>query len=167
MSRKRESPQDLYEVAKQKTRRLKPKERQAVIMYLEEQDEIQSNYQLAALFQCDEKAIRRDRQVVMQEYSSQITPDNAMKFVARYLKDQDELIRKAKAGLDQTTPGGLMHSKYVALLSDLQARKIKTLQDISVVPKELGHLSVTEEIWQASVSEDGVTGVQRVDGENN
>lgn len=120
-----------------------------------------SNYQLAELFQCDEKIIRIDKKKLLKALASSITPENAMGFVARYIQEHDDLIAKAKKGLDKTTAGGSSHRAYLALLSELALKRLKALQEIGVVRKELGNLNVSKEVWQASVDEDGITSVEK------
>jgi hypothetical protein len=52
---------------------------------------------------------------------------------------------------------------FLRLLSDLRKRHIALLQEVSVVPKELGNLNITEEIWTAEVSRDDVVSVTKTD----
>jgi hypothetical protein len=156
------NPEQLYEIAKDNKRKLTPRERREVIVWLDESDELPSNRELARVFQCDERLIRLDKQAIMREYAAGVTPDSAMGFVARYLKGHDDLIRYAKLGLDSSAPGGMQHEKYLKLLSDLELRRVKLLQDIGVIPKELGHLSIAEENWVAEVDVmSGITNVTR------
>jgi hypothetical protein len=154
------SPDKLWTEAQQ-GKKLTPRERRAVIAHLESEGEFINNYELAGIFGVDEKAIRRDRKRVLTDYANAINPDVAMEFVAKYLKDHDLLIANARRGMAQAAPGGITHIKYLALLSDLSSSRIKLLQDIGVVQKELGHLNVSEEVWEATVSDEGITGVQK------
>lgn len=156
-----DSPTGLWEAAKAGTKKLTAAERRLVLAYLEEEGQVLSNYQLADVFQVDEKVIRKDRKELLREYTATITPEYALGFVASYLKSHDDLIRKTKIGLEKCQPGTLGHQNYVRLLSDLETKRMKLLQEIGAVPKELGHLNVSEERWVAVVSEEGVTSVQR------
>lgn len=153
-----DSPEFLLDAAK--SRKLTAAERRLVLAHLEELGTSQSNYQLAALFGVDEKVIRKDRKELLQEYTKTISPEHALSFVASYLKSHDDLIRKTKFGLEKCLPGTLGHQNYLRLLSDLESKRMKLLQEIGAVPKELGHLNVSEERWVAVVSTDGVTSVR-------
>lgn len=157
------SPADLYAAA-QKGERLTPKERRSVIAYLDETDQHASNYELARLFQCDEKAIRRDKERLLRRYASHINPKAAIVYVAKYTKEHDALIRSAKEGLRKQTAGTAAHQQYLRLVSDLEERRIAKLQSIGIVPKELGAQTVSEESWVAEFTDDGVALVHQDDG---
>lgn len=159
-----ESPDKLYAEA-QNGRKLSAPERRRVIAYLDEIQEHYSNYQLAAVFGCDEKLIRLDRKRLMRAYANAITPENAMGFVADYIKTHDELIARSRKALDGLTEGGQSHRAYIALISELTQKRLKALQDIGVVERELGHLNVSEEKWVATVSKEGITSVGKDAGQ--
>jgi hypothetical protein len=130
-----------------------------VIRYLDELDDehpYSNNYKLASLFTVDEKVIRTDRKKIVTRFAGTITPDRAMLYVGHYMKDHDKLIRQAEAGLRTAKPGSIAHQQYVRLISDLHTKKVKLLQETGVMPKELGHLNVSEEVWEATVSQTGI-----------
>lgn len=160
-----DSAEQLLAIAKAKTRKLTSAERRVVLAYLEEVgDDVHgysTNYKLADLFEVDEKVIRSDKKRLLQEYAQHITPEHAMGFVAAYLRAHDELLRRTRQGLSKAVPGSLGHQNYLRLLSDLETKRMKMLQDIGAVPKELGHMQISEERWVATVSDDGVTSVNR------
>jgi len=130
------------------------------VAFLEEfDDKTYTHVELADLFKVDEAVIRRDRKKSLVVFSQQISPAHALAFVAEAVKEINVLIRKCKKGLDEATPLTLSHLKYIELMSALQMRRLKILQEVGVVPKELGHLSMSEEEWIAEVNPDGVTSV--------
>lgn len=152
----------------QNKRRLTTEERRSVLAYISEYGFKEngkyrdlSNYELADLFQVTEAAIRKDKKKILREHSGELTPEDSMQFVQGFLFEHNALIRKAKEGLNKSPEGSLTHIRYLQVLSDLESRKIKLLQESGLLPKELGHLSVTEEEWHAYVLEDGVTGVTK------
>jgi hypothetical protein len=162
------SVSELLEIAKRKSRKVKPDERRRVIRLLEESwstagyPQEPSNYELADLFDVDESIIRRDKRKIEKEYTSVITPDDAMSFVGWYCKGIDALIRDARAGMLASPLGSLGHQNYIKILADLRKRKIEMLQEIGAIPKELGTLNTTEETWEAYVLPDGTTGNQKM-----
>ena len=168
MAKKSVSPEDLLKVAIAKERKLTSKERRTVLAFLMDQKidpvakTFRSNYQLADLFGVSESMIRNDKKRILRDYSSNITPDQAMAFVTDALRAQDRLIRRAEAALMECESGGLAEREYIELLDKLEARKLKVAQDIGIVAKELGRLQVVEENWEATVSEDGITSVSQV-----
>lgn len=121
-----------------------------------------SNVEMAALFQVDEAVIRRDKKKVLKEQSGSLTPEESMEFVQDFLFEHNALIRRAKEGANHSPLGTLTHIRYIQTLSVLFQQKIKILQETGLLPKELGHMSVTDEQWRAYVLEDGVTGVEKV-----
>lgn len=157
------TPTELYQAA-QNGQKLTPQERRKVIANLEEAGEMPSNYELAALFQVDEKVIRRDRKRVLRHYAAQITPAQAMTFVAKYLRTQERLLNGSLQGLAKAQPGTTNYFNYAKLASDLQERILTKLQAIGIVPKEFGGMAVTKEAWVAEFSDAGVASVRPDDG---
>ena len=165
---------ELFEIAQSKTRKLTPQERREVITYLEEAgardksgvSKPLSNYQLAELFDVDVKVIRVDKKKILKEYTSAITPDEAMVFVGTFMQGHDDLLRRTVKALNEIPHGTLTHAKYLQLASDLHKRRVQMLQEIGALPKELGNLNVNEELWEAYISDDGqgnaTSGVRRV-----
>lgn len=156
-------PADLY-VDAQKGIKLSQRERRQVITYLDEAGETPTNSELAKVFQVDEKVIRRDRSRLLRQYGSQISPTHAIMFVAKYVRNQEQLLKSAKLALSKATQGTLAHQNYLKLCSDLEERILTKLQSIGVVPKELGHMTVTEEKWVAEFADNGVASVRPDDG---
>lgn len=157
----KETVETLLDIAKRKARKLRPGERRRCIVYLEELGESHSTRELAEIFGVGESVIAQDRKRILKLYATELTPAHALQFVADSLRGHDDLIRRARAGLRSTVEGTLMHQKYVEQLSQLELRRIKILQEIGVVAKELGHLNVSEEVWYAKVSEDGIVSVSQ------
>lgn len=167
-------PSELLEIAKTKTRKLTPRERRSLISFIDEAGVKDAsghpveytNYELAALLDVDEKTIRLDKRRILKEYASIITPEDAMSFVAEFVKGHDDLLRRAYAGLRQSPEGTLAHQNYLKILSDLSKRRVTMLQEIGAIPKELGNLNVNQELWEAYVLDDkkgnATSGVRRV-----
>jgi hypothetical protein len=166
-----QTAEQLLTLAQTRARKLTIGERRTVIAYLEDTGEdhvsYSSNYKLAELFGVDEKVIRDDKKKLLQEYAQHITPEYAMGFVAAYLRAHDDLLRRTRHGLSKAVPGSLGHQNYLRLLSDLETKRMKLLQEIGAVPRELGHMQISEERWIATVSEDGVTSVHQEPVGNN
>jgi hypothetical protein len=144
---------------------LTPRERREAVAYLDDHgfgddNRDLSNYELADLFDVSEKIIREDKKRILAEYTSVISPAEALSYVGQYLRSHDGLIVRAKHGLAKSKPGTQAHQHYLRLISDLEAKRIQILQEIGAVPKELGRLNVTEERWVATVSNDGIVTCQ-------
>jgi hypothetical protein len=103
--------------------------------------------------------IRVDKKVIEKKAGELISPAKAVSYVVGSFKVLDRLIRSAELGMDQTELGTQGHREYIKVLADLDARRFKMAQDISIVPKELGRLQITEEHWIAETSADGTTTV--------
>ena len=167
-------PSELLEVAKAKSRKLTPRERRTVIKFVDDagvkdangKPVEYTNYELAALLNVDEKTIRIDKRKILKEYTSIITPEDALTFVGEFIKGHDDLMRRAFAGLRQSPDGTLAHQNYLKIISDLHKRRVAMLQEIGAIPKELGNLNVNQELWEAYVLDDkkgnATSGVKRV-----
>lgn len=159
--------EELYAIAMVGERRLTPKERRRVMVWLDSlrYSELGKPYRttstLASLFEVGESAIADDRKAIAAAYAKTLTPDQAMSLVGRYLRSHDRLLAGVEAGLDQALPGGQRHCEYLKLYSDLTSRQIKLAQEIGLIRKELGHLQVSEEVWVATTSAEGVTTVSQ------
>jgi hypothetical protein len=157
------SVSELFEIANTGTRKLTPRERRRVIQFCDDHGvEDQSgkpkdfsNYELAKIFSVDEKIIRNDKKKLLKNYTSAITPEDAMSYVGEFVQGHDRLMRHAFRGLKASPEGTLSHQNYIKILSDLHKRKVGMLQEIGALPKELGHLNVSEEHWEAYIQDDG------------
>ena len=161
-------PMELLKDAQNKVR-LTSVDRRRVIAYIAEYGYKEngkykdlSNVEMAELFQVDEAVIRRDKKKIAKEQSGTLSPEESMEFVHEFLQEHNALIRRAKEGLNQAPGGTLNHVRYIQTISVLAQQKIKILQETGILPKELGHLGVTQEDWRAYVLEDGVTGVEKI-----
>ena len=157
------SPADLYKSAQQGNK-LTPTERRSVISYLEETGTQASNWELAQLFQVDEKVIRRDRLRLLRQYASQINPKLAMQYVAKYARSHERYLSQAREALSKAQVGTLSHQNYLKLCSDLEQRLLGVMQDVGIVPKELGHMAISKEEWVAEFDDAGVAHVRENDG---
>lgn len=158
------SPADLYADAQKGTAKLSPQERRLVIAHLEEIGEVPSNYELARLLLVDEKVIRRDRLRILRQYASSLTPTQAMSFVAKYVRNQERYLSAARVALSKASSGTLAHQQYIKLCSDVEERIMTKLQSIGIVPKELGHMSISKEEWIAEFADNGIATVRQDDG---
>jgi hypothetical protein len=161
------TPQELLDLARL-GKKLKPKERQAVVTWLEGTGTMEQfgDYQLSQILQCKPTAIRRMVKKARQGFATAITAEDAMQYMVNYLRSNDTLIRECrKQVLDPAVVGTGLHPVYIRLLKELEAEKIEMLQSIGVIPKELGRMTAVEENWKATISTEGVTGVHEVENE--
>lgn len=155
------TPEELFDLAKC-GRKLKPKERQAVVTWLESRGKIEEigEHQLAFILKCKAGSVRTYIKKARLGFAAAITAEDAMGYMARYLRSTDALIGECKTQLaDPDMRGTGLHLGYMRLLKEIEAEKIEKLQSIGVIPKELGRLTSVKEEWKATVSDEGVTGV--------
>jgi hypothetical protein len=175
------TPERLWAIAESKERKLSVDERREVLRWLDEDGRREmpdpddpsktivvtirsySNYRLGEVFQVSEKQIRKDRALIRKMAMDALTPEQGLAFVEGFLREHNALIRRAEDGLEACVPGSQTQVMFLRLLSDLRKRHIALLQEVSVVPKELGNLNITEEIWTAEVSRDDVVSVTKTD----
>jgi hypothetical protein len=161
------TPEELFDLAKC-GKRLKPKERVAVVTWLEGSGRLEEigEYQLARILQCKPASVRNYIKKARLVFASAISAEDAMAYMVSYLRSTDALIKECKAQLKNTNLHGTgLHLGYMRLLKEVEAEKIEKLQSIGVIPKELGRLTAIKEEWKATVSDEGVTGVHSVGGD--
>lgn len=167
MSKTKSIPIDLlWGLAKSGQRKLTASERRRVLIYLEDVGESQqyTNHDLAKIFQVSDTVIHLDKKRILTTYADSLTPDQAMQFVARQLKDIETLITTAKKGLQKNETGTLGERFYIDTLKGLYKERFSIYQEVGIVKKELGSLNISEEKWVATVDVDtGECGVHRDD----
>lgn len=156
------TPQELLELARL-GQKLKPKERQAVISWLEVSGEIEKygEHQLSQILQCKPATIKGYIHKARRTQAQAITAEDAMNYMVSFLRSTDVMIKECKKMvMDPKIAGSGIHPVYMRLLKELESEKIEKLQSIGVIPKELGRMTAVEEHWEATVSEKGVTAVR-------
>jgi hypothetical protein len=159
------TPEDLFDLAKC-GKRLKPKERMSVVMWLEGSGKLEEvgEYQLAKILQCKPASVRNYVKKAREGFAAAISAEDAMAYMVSYLRSSDALIRECKDQIKNPAMHGTgLHLGYMRLLKEVEAEKIEKLQSIGVIPKELGRLTAIKEEWKATVSDEGVTGVHSVE----
>lgn len=159
--RARYSVEELLDQARNRTRKLTARERKLAIEALDSEGRRPKPLnELVGLFGVSRTQITRDRLALHRKAGDSLSASDASQIVAEYLRDLDRQIENIQSLLDQTgddaavVAGSLVHVNYEKLLADLRERRIAKLQEIGVVPKELGRLNVREEVWKAVVAED-------------
>lgn len=146
----------LWEEAQAGQRKLTPTERRRVLVYLDEIGETKlSNVELAKIFKVTERVIREDRDRLLRDLGATLTPEAQVYFVARQLRDLDQLIVTGKRGLQENERGTLAERFYLETLLKLYKERRETLEGVGVIRKELGTLNIAEEHWVATVDETG------------
>lgn len=148
--------------------KVKPKDRLAAIVYLERTGKIEEykEKQLADIFKVSIAAIARDRAAARQMFAEAISADEAMNYMAEFVRNYDILIAEARKALKQVEPGMIAHQSYLRILADLWDKKIDRLQGIGVIPKELGRLTTIKEEWIAEAAHDtGVVSVRQAEAD--
>lgn len=144
-------------------RKLKPKERLAVMVHLEKTGDVNQypDSQLAKLLGCKLSTLAQYRNKARATVASAISPDEAMNYMAEFVRLQDLLIQEAREGLRSAPKNSGVHQGYMRLLKEVSAEKIEKLQSIGVIPKELGRLTTISEEWVATISAEDVASCNR------
>lgn len=122
------------------------------------------DHQLSAILGCKPHSIRRMVRKAQQGIAAAITEKQAMEYMADFLGSINVMIKECrKQVLDPNMAGQGLHPVYIRLLKELESEKIEKLQSIGVIPKELGRMTAVEEVWEARVSDKGVTSVREVE----
>lgn len=159
---------ELLEIFSTRSRLLKAKERQQLLVHWDEQlaqgQPRPSRAELAEQFGVARKQIDTDYRNILSRFAAAISPEKAMEYVGRVLLIHERLVREALGGLEISLPGSLSHQAYLKIASDLAERELKTLQSVGIVREELGRMTVTEERWVATIDEFGTVSSSVDDG---
>lgn len=153
------TPKELFERA-QLGAKLKPRERLDVMVWLEKSGEI-ANWQenkLAQVMGCKVGSLRKVRNSAQRVVASAISPNEAMNYMAEFVRIHDFLIAEATTAIKQGPGNTGLHQGYMRLLMEASGEKVAKLQSIGVIPKELGRLTTVAEEWTAVIV-DGVASV--------
>lgn len=157
----RHSPQDLIDAA-HLGRKLKPSERLQVVVHLEKEGEIKkyTERDLAKLLGCSIANLRKYRQQTREMMAAAISADEAMNYMADFVRAYDILLKRAEEGLNAAKPNTGLHQGYLRIIAELWDNKINKLQSVGVIPKELGRLTSLKEEWIAEASPEGIISVR-------
>lgn len=160
------SPEELLQRA-QLGAKLKPKERLEVVLWLERTGNIQSypDGKLAQALGCKVNGIKKLRAEARHALASAIAPEEAMNYMAEFVRVHDLLIAEAIDGMKGAPKFSQAHQGYMKLLMEASSQKVAKLQSIGVIPKELGRLTTVAEKWVATISND-VASVQLASGDS-
>ena len=153
------TPEELFAAA-QLGKKLKPKERLTVMVWLEKTGEAADwkDGQLAQTLGCKVGTLHVLRKNAQKYVAALISPDEAMNYMAEFVRLQDLLIKEALAGIKAGPVSTGIHQGYMRLLMEVSDAKVAKLQSIGVIPKELGRLTTVAEEWTATIA-DGVASV--------
>lgn len=162
------TPEELLDLA-QLGRKLKPRERVQVMVWLERSGEIDkySEHDVAKIFGCKVGAVKKYRRKARTELASAITAEEAMNYMADFVRSLNYVIKEAKEALkDDRMRGTGIGQAYLRILMDAESEKVDKLQSVGVIPKELGRLTTVKEEWVAEVSPDGPVSCRPADTDN-
>jgi hypothetical protein len=148
------TPEELFQRA-QLGATLRPKERKAVMVWLEKSGEI-LNWQdnkLASALGCKVGSLRKLRLDAQRVVAAAISPEQAMNYMAEFVRLHDLLIKEAVDGIKGAPKHSGAHQAYMRLLMEASGEKVAKLQSIGVIPKELGRLTTVAEEWTATITE--------------
>jgi hypothetical protein len=160
------SPKELLDLA-QMGKKLKPKERHYIMVWLEKSGEIESWQEdaLAKALGCRVVKLRDLRRQAQNAIANLISPAEAMGYMTEYLRHSDLLIAQAIHGVKNAPANTQLHQGYMRLLMEASSEKVTKLQSIGVIPKELGRLTTVSEEWTAVISPEGVVSNHRALGD--
>lgn len=152
---------ELWEDAKNGTRKLTSTERRRVLVYLQELGVHITNVELSRTFRISERQLREDRKRVLRSLGEDLTPDAQITIVAGLVQEYDQAIGRIKRALATLNPGDRLEREYVETLMKVLHEKRSTYENIGVIRKELGTINVAEEHWIATANiETGELNVQ-------
>lgn len=128
--------------------------------------DIYTNEELASLFGVTVDEIANDMAIIIHERNEVIGSISPVDFISEYLENQKYAINKMKGEIETGALFGPEKIRALEKYSIALARLLDSMQSLGALPKELGHLSVVEEKWVASIADGGFVSVESVKEDN-
>lgn len=146
--------------------KLSIEDRRDAVMYLMGVRPDLNNLELARIFKVNEKTIRTDKELIRKRVAEEIVKGDD---ISLFVSDLRRAFENIKAELAKSTKRcqygtntWLAHKKFEW---DLEQGIIARLQDLGVLPKNLGNLTKTEFVFKAHVTKGGGVNVTPVESQ--
>jgi len=156
-------PQLLWQEAQEKDRKLTPSERRRVVMWLQHSHPELFNTDIARVLGVSDKLIRNDKELIRKKAAEEIKNDSIELIISdiiqvynKQAQDLERSKRKAVLGKGEYR----MHSLAVAQIENM---KLKALQDVGWIPKNLGTGFTESYSYVVDVGENGMIKTQKVE----
>ena len=137
-------------------RQLKSTERQHCVAYLMTHQADLTNNELAAMFGVSEKQIRQDLQKIRRDKARRLKEDDLKLVIADIVINFERQVKDIEKSKTKAKPGSRDFLEHCKAIFNLEAQKVKLLQDLGFYPKDLGKMTVAKFEFQASI--DSTTG---------
>jgi hypothetical protein len=136
--------------------KLEAEDRRDAVMYLMGVRPDLNNLELARVFKVNEKTIRTDKELIRKRVAEEIVKGDDISLFVSDLRRAFENIKndlaKSTKKCEMGTNTWLAHKKFEW---ELEQGIVARLQDLGVLPKNLGNLTKTEFIFKAHVAKGG------------
>jgi hypothetical protein len=139
----------------EKGEKLTPKERRQCIGYFMVAEPETSNTDLAALFRVSERMIRFDQKAIKEQIAKEYAGLDPTVIVGELMMMRDRQIANIERSLKKAVEGSRTYLAHCVAINKILTDTTKTLQDLGVLPKELGNLQVESYEYKAYVIKDG------------
>lgn len=142
--------------------RLTAVQRRHALQFLKVTEPGLTNDELASLFKVTPRQIRLDRQHLRKAAAQELVEDDVMLVISdmkESIKAQIRLLEKSRGDCRSGSREYLEHCKAIA---DLELKLNKAFQDLGLMPKNLGTMTVNEYHFEARVGLGGHTEVRDV-----
>ena len=130
-------------------------ERRHALSYLMVSGKLDPNAALGELFKVSERQIKLDKKWLREQTAKDVREDDPMLVVADLVMSFEKAIREVERSMAKCKLGSRTYLEHASKLFRMQLDKVKALQDLAVLPKNLGNLSVTKYSYAAYVGRDG------------
>lgn len=130
-------------------------ERRHALSYLMLSGRMDTNAAVGELFKVTERQIRLDKKWLREQRAREIREDDPALVVADLLISFEKGIRDVERSMNKCKLGSRVYLEHARSLYRMQLEKVKALQDLNYLPKNLGNMSVVRYDYAAVVSKDG------------
>lgn len=122
-----------------------------------------ANTELADIFGVSERMIRVDIKAIKDSLAKEFAGLDPTVIVADLLIMRDDLLTELRKSMKSTTLGTRSRLDHLLAIKSINIDTVKALQDLGVLPKELGHLQTENYDFKAYVIKDAQVVTRRLD----
>lgn len=138
-------------------------DRRHALSFLILRGQTDTNAALGELFKVSERQVRLDKQWLREQKAKTIRNDDPGLVIADLMMSYEKEIRNVERSMAKCKLGSRVYLEHAKTLFKMQLEKIKAMQDLGYLPKNLGNMSVTKYEYSALVGKDGSVETRPVD----
>lgn len=140
----------------QRGEKLNSRERRHCVEFLEATRRDMTQTAMADLFKVTERQIRFDKQKNRKDVADRMKEDDPGLVVADIAIAFENQVKDIERSKNKCKLGSRVYLEHCKTLFSIQLQKVKALQDLGILPKNLGNMTMESFAFQAIVTKAGV-----------